>query len=110
MNLYIATPINARKGNDLKEKLLEAKHRINLLKEILGDDKRFKDYRFISTFDLNDIGELTEAEAMGRCIQLVLTSDAILLDHGWNASKGCNLEYRAAKIYGLQIFELDKLD
>lgn len=110
MNLYIATPINARKGKDLKSKLLEAKHRIELLKEILRADKRFKDYEFFSTFYFKDHLEKSEAENMGRCIQLVLTSDAILLDHGWNSSKGCNLEYRAAKIYGLQIFELDKLD
>ena len=48
-------------------------------------------------------------KAMSRCIYHVLTSDAIYLDHGWTASKGCNLEYRAAKIYGKQIFEHDKL-
>ena len=47
----------------------------------------------------------TEEKAMSRCIYLVLTSDAIYLDHGWTASKGCNLEYLTAKIYGKQIFE-----
>ena len=46
---------------------------------------------------------------MGDCIKLVLTCDAIMLDHGWLQSKGCNLEYRAAKIYGKEIFEFDKL-
>ena len=50
-----------------------------------------------------------EEKAMSRCIYHVLTSDAIYLDHGWTASKGCNLEYRASKIYGKQIFEHDKL-
>lgn len=57
----------------------------------------------ISTFGFNDWNE-TEERAMSRCIYYVLTSDAIYLDHGWTASKGCNLEYQAARIYGKQIF------
>ncbi len=109
MNLYIATPINARKGKDLKAKLIEAKHRIEHLKEILRADKRFKDYEFYSTFYFEDHLDKSEAENLGDCIKLVLTCDAIMLDHGWLQSKGCNLEYRAAKIYGKEIFEFDKL-
>ena len=109
MKLYIATPINARKEPTMREKLLAAKHRIAMLKEILADDVQFKDYELISTFDFNNMYDADEEKAMSRCIYHVLTSDAIYLDHGWTASKGCNLEYRTAKIYGKQIFEHDKL-
>ena len=93
----------------MPEKLAAAQERILHLKQVLKDEPMFTGCMFISTFDLNDVGELTEAEAMGRCVKLVLTCDAIYLDHGWLQSKGCNLEYRAAKIYGLEIFEHDKL-
>lgn len=31
------------------------------------------------------------------------------IDHAWQSSKGCNLEYRAAKIYDKEIYEYDKL-
>ncbi len=103
MKLYIATPINARQEPTMREKLVAAKHRVEMLKEILADDVRFKNYELISTFDFNDMYE-TEEKAMSRCIYHVLTSDAIYLDHGWTASKGCNLEYLTAKIYGKQIF------
>lgn len=109
MKLYIATPINARQEPTMREKLLAAKHRIAMLKEILADDVQFKDYELISTFDFNNMYDADEEKAMSRCIYHVLTSDAIYLDHGWTASKGCNLEYRTAKIYGKQIFEHDKL-
>lgn len=104
MKLYIATPINARQEPTMREKLVAAKHRVEMLKEILADDVRFKNYELINTFDFNDMYE-TEEKAMSRCIYHVLTSDAIYLDHGWTASKGCNLEYLTAKIYGKQIFE-----
>ena len=104
MKLYIATPINARQEPTMREKLVAAKHRVGMLKEILADDDRFKNYELISTFDFNDMCD-TEEKAMSRCIYHVLTSDAIYLDHGWTASKGCNLEYQVAKIYGKQIFE-----
>lgn len=103
MKLYIATPINARKEPTMREKLVAAKHRVEMLKEILADDVLFKNYELISTFDFNDMYD-TEEKAMSRCIYHVLTSDAIYLDHGWTISKGCNLEYQAAKIYGKQIF------
>ena len=103
MKLYISTPINARKERTMREKLVAAKRRVQMLKKILADDVRFKDYEMISTFGFNDWNE-TEERAMSRCIYHVLKSDAIYLDHGWTASKGCNLEYLAAKIYGKQIF------
>ena len=103
MKLYIATPINARQEPTMREKLVAAKHRVEMLKAILADDVRFKNYELISTFDFNDMYD-TEERAMSRCIYHVLTSDAIYLDHGWTASKGCNLEYQAAKIYAKQIF------
>ena len=81
----------------------EEKLRVEMLKEILADDVQFKEYELTSTFDFNNMYD-TEERAMSLCIYHVLTSDAIYLDHGWTASKGCNLEYQAAKIYGKQIF------
>ena len=104
MKLYIATPINARQEPTMREKLVAAKRRVEMLKAIIADNDQFSDYYLISTFDFNDMYD-TEEKAMSRCIYHVLTSDAIYLDHGWTASKGCNLEYQAAKIYGKQIFE-----
>ena len=103
MKLYIATPINARQEPTMREKLVAAKHRVEMLKAIIANDIRFKDYELISTFDFNDRND-TEEKAMSRCIYHVLTSDAIYLDHGWTASKGCNLEYLTAQIYGKLIF------
>ena len=104
MKLYIATPINARQEPTMREKLVAAKRRVEMLKAIIADNDKFSDYDLISTFDFNDMND-TEEKAMSRCIYHVLISDAIYLDHGWTASKGCNLEYLTAKIYGKQIFE-----
>ena len=54
MKLYIATPINARQEPTMREKLVAAKRRVEMLKAILADDVRFKKYELISTFDFND--------------------------------------------------------
>lgn len=111
MRLYIATPINSRTERTFAEKKLAAKHRINLLKEIISEDERFQKYdELVCTFDISTIGSMTsEEQALGMCVTAVLESDAIYLDHGWNGSNGCNLEYRAAKIYGKTIYEHDKM-
>ena len=104
MKLYIATPINARQEPTMREKLVAAKRRVEMLKAIIANDIRFKNYELISTFDFNNMYDADEEKAMSRCIYHVLTSDAIYLDHGWTASKGCNLEYLTAQIYGKLIF------
>ena len=109
MRLYIATPVTARKGKTLREKIATAKLRIKVLKEILADEPEFKDYELVSTFDIPH-RDRNEYFILGECVTFVLCCDAILLDHGWQTSKGCNLEYRAAKIYGKKIYEFDKLD
>jgi hypothetical protein len=108
MKLYISTPINARREKTFPEKLCAAKHRVELLKEIIHDDSRFDQFDCIAHTNF-DAPVMSEAAAMGICVRSVLESDAIYLDNGWQASKGCNLEYRAAKIYGKIIYEHDKL-
>lgn len=107
--LYIATPINARQEQDFTSKYLAAKRRVEELKEtIFTSDScnRFAEYdEVVSSFDLNPLGKYSEAQAMGRCIEAVMDSDAIYLDQGWKASSGCILEYSTAKIYGKTIIE-----
>lgn len=110
MRLYIATPINARREHTMKEKLRAAKHRIELLKELLSEDERFKGYTLHSTFGQDKPKARDEENvALAMCVLAVLRADAIYLDHGWQGSKGCNLEYRAAKIYGKTIYEHDNM-
>lgn len=110
MKLYIATPINARKEATIKEKLRAAKHRIELLKEKLSEDVRFKGYTMHSTFDQDKPKARDEENvALAMCVLSVLRADAIYLDHGWQGSKGCNLEYMTAKIYGKKNYEHDKM-
>lgn len=110
--LYIATPINARLERDFTSKYLAVKSRVEELKKLLfatGSDARFSEYdEIVSSFDLNPLGECSEAHAMGRCIEAVLESDAIYLDQGWKASSGCILEYSTARIYGKTIFKYEK--
>lgn len=111
MKLYIATPINARKEKTLKEKLRAARHRVELLKEVIKEDDRLSGYDVVvSTFDQDKPKARDEENvALAMCVLAVLRADAIYLDHGWQGSKGCNLEYRTAKIYGKTIYEHDNM-
>ena len=109
MKMYIATPINSRKEPTFESRLRGAARRIDYLKKFIGDDPMFEGYDLVSTFDIKENEGCSEARAMGNCVEAVMTCDAIYLDHGWMQSCGCNLEYRAAKIYGKLIFEHDKL-
>ncbi len=104
MTIYIATPINARSEGTFEEKRKAAKRRADMLRAWLKDE--YPEEKIITPFDVVPLTEqVTEPEAMARCIKAVLQSDAILLDRGWTASNGCNLEYRAAKIYDKRIID-----
>lgn len=109
MKLYIATPINARPEQVFRNKYKAAQRRARELKDIINTDHRFYGYTLVSSFDVNKSQNISEAIAMGNCIQAVIECDAIYLDYAWQSSKGCNLEYRAAKIYGKLIYEHDSL-
>lgn len=100
MRLYIATPINARKEKSVKARFINARVRCETLRDLLSEEHIFRGFTEIVTpFDVNPIGSTTsETLALSRCVAAVLESDAIYLDHGWESSKGCNLEYRTAKI------------
>lgn len=116
MIVYISTPINARPERTFAEKWTAAKHRCEYLKEILTDDEQLRKdggesgLLFVSPFDVvRDFRGVLEADALGWDVAAVLKADAVYLDHAWQSSKGCNLEYRAAKIYGKRIYEHDKM-
>jgi hypothetical protein len=89
--LYISLPIT---GYDLKKTKAEA--------EMWKDTFR-KDYRVITPFDVCPEENLTYNYCIGECIKSLLDCDTVFFAFGWTNSKGCNLEYAAAKIYGKEI-------
>ena len=105
MKLYISTPINARSEATFQEKYEAARKRVEEMKEQLPSIYQ-ECYDIVSSFDLNPLGTYTEEQAMGRCIQAVMESDAILLDDGWATSQGCCLEFRTAEIYNKIIYTI----
>lgn len=75
-------------------------------KEILK--KYYPTCTFINPFDLNDTQD-DVATCMGTCIKNLINCDAIVSLKGWEKSKGCNVERFTAKVYGLEIFDIDDL-
>ena len=108
MKLYISTPINARREVTFQAKREAAAKRCKMLKMFLEEE--MEGYEIVTPFDTIPLTETVNEEvAIGRCVTAVLRCDAIYLDHGWTGSKGCNIEYHAAKTYGKVIFEHDKM-
>lgn len=112
MQIYIATPVNARKENTLKAKQVAAKLRVIELREQIK--KHLPDAKVVSS--VTHIFAATrgrvdaEARIMGACIQMVMESDIILMDDGWGDSHGCKVERFTAQEYGKQIWTLFDLE
>lgn len=104
MKIFVSTPINSRKEATFQEKREAAFRRAKMLKAYLLSE--YPHAIVVTPFDAVPLdSNMKENEATGECISLLLTCDTILLDRGWNGSKGCNLEYRAAKIFGINIID-----
>jgi len=106
MKVYISTPINGRDETTIVEKLDGARQRVEELESLIRTKDKYKDAELISTFDSKvnaGFMEQPECDVLARCIRAVLQCDVVFFDIGYLNSKGCMLEYYAAKIYGKKI-------
>ena len=99
--VYFATPVNGRTEPTLVEKKEAALARCI---EVRGHLKRLHpDWVICYSFMVCPINQvLTEAEAMGRCVTLLMSCDMIVMDETWQNSKGCRLENYVADLYGIE--------
>jgi hypothetical protein len=103
--VYFATPVNGRTEPTLAEKKEAARARCI---EVRGHLKRLHpDWVICYSFMVCPINQvLTEAEAMGRCVTLLMSCDMIILDDVplpfYANSRGCLLENMVAQIYGIE--------
>ena len=56
-------------------------------------------------FYYNDIPYI---EGMNHCLELLSRADELWLCDGWQDSKGCCMEYAAAKALGISIYSINK--
>lgn len=112
MKIYIATPVNARKEATLEEKRERAYDRMCEIRKQLH--KCYPDAEFHSSFDehispmnieltkkMYGMGLPSESVIMGKCVQMVMECDMVVLDYDWQMSNGCSLENCTAQIYGI---------
>lgn len=90
--VYISVPIS---GKDIIE--------VKILVDIMKSRLEFYKYTPITPFDASPDSNASYAEHMGRDIQALLECDAVFFCRGWQDSKGCQVEYEVAKIYGKQM-------
>lgn len=109
MKIYLATPVNGRKEKAMMDKQRAAWKRILEMSVYLH--KRFPDASFVSSFDYVEPGViLSEPVIMGHCVQLVMECDMIVLDDGWENSRGCTVERFVAMQYGKKVQTMNYLN
>lgn len=109
--IYLATPVNARKEKTMRHKMKAAHQRKIEMENYLR--KVFPDALFYSSFDIPEVFNfiineydkllICEPEIMGKCIEMVMLCDMIILDDGWENSKGCTVERFVAMQYGKHV-------
>lgn len=69
MKIYISTPIRARTERTIAEKLIAARHRCNMHKELIATDGRFAD-RFREMMQIVDFGNEASFRTIKRRIMI----------------------------------------
>lgn len=107
MKLFLSIPISGK-----EDTLLE---RYNNALELIF--KHFPEYEVICQSNLEELARdkksVPESEFpyyMGKDIQSVLESDLLFLGSGWEMSKGCLLEFRAAELFGKKIISQNSIE
>jgi hypothetical protein len=108
--VYFATPVNGRKEltKQMKkeaalQRCIEVRHKLNII---------HPDWIVMFSFNVCPVEDknLTEAEAMGRCVTLLMACDALILDDGWMESAGCNVERAVAVNYNKRILTIGQAE
>lgn len=109
--IYLATPVNGRKERTLYLKQRAALERVIEMERYLR--RWYPDAEFWSSVGNMPIArhgdESKEAKIMGHCVTMVMESDMVILDDGWESSQGCTVERFVAMQYGKQVETLNHI-
>lgn len=98
--VYFATPVNGRREEGKREKKFAALTRCVTVREKIR--RRHPEMAVTFSFNVCPFDEeLTEPEAMGRCVTLLMKCDMLVYDDGWNESRGMQSEMAIADYYGI---------
>lgn len=104
--IYLATPVNGRKEKKQGERQWAAMNRIDdmasYLRTWFPDAEIINPIRAILIY--HNGSRYDEAHVMGHCVRMVMESDIVILDDGWENSKGCTVERFVALQYGKQVY------
>lgn len=100
MIVYVCIPINGRNSGTLEEKKKEAKRQADSIKNQL----ECQGHEVVTPFDVVPVDEeVTDAEALGRCITALRGCEAIYKGAGWRRSQGCQVESITAQVYNIMV-------
>ena len=104
--IYISIPITGIEIEQIKNRIQQV-----MCNNLLDSPKYYyynplelyADLWQIKSIIHNSEDKPTYEEIMGYDISYLLQSDAVFFCKGWHESKGCQLEFAAAKIFGKEI-------
>lgn len=93
MKVYISFPIS---GYDIEER--------RRFSDRVAEAIRLRGHEPLNPLDVYAGTDPDYFDHICYDLRAMLDCDAVLMLHGWEESRGCRLEYHAAKIYGLAVF------
>lgn len=99
IRLFISQPMKDKTDKEIKE---ERERIINFFKNKFEDDIEV----------INSFFEFAPHDAkplwfLGKSFQLLSTADIVVFAKGWENARGCKMEYKACKEYGIKLIDMN---
>lgn len=99
IRLFISQPMKDKTDKEIKE---ERERIINFFKNKFEDDIEV----------INSFFECAPHDAkplwfLGKSFQLLSTADIVVFAKGWENARGCKMEYKACKEYGIKLIDMN---
>lgn len=86
------------------EEILKSREEIRVKAEnVIGEKVELID-SFMEEYP-GEVNKSVPVWYLGKSIQFLSQADVVYFGDGWNDARGCKIEYRIAKEYGLKIIE-----
>ena len=100
--VFISQPMRDKSEAEIKEVREKC---MDVARDILGADEEVIE---IPKFDPMKLRGLRPARCLGMSIELMSDADLVIFAPGWQYARGCRIEHRVCKDYGIPYREIEE--
>jgi len=107
IKVFISQPMNGKSDEDI----LNERNRISeyIRKSFKDEDVEILDSYFEDFDDTPLTGANVALKYLAKSIDILACADLLVLANGWKETRGCVIEEKCARLYGIDVVEMEEM-